>query len=253
MISVAPSQPGPPLDPVPMAPEGGVGQAAVPLPESAGGSSTGRPPETPTCLGTGSPTGSASGSPASPSTGSPASPTAPSTGSPASPTVSLPAARQDGDAKLRVDVRAILALALPLFLNSSIQAVLNLTDTWFIGRISSTAVAAIAAVHWLTLGFLLLFGGVAMGVQVFAAQAYGARRYRRAGAAAWSGIWASLLVFPAFLALAAAGPPVLSRLGLQPEVAALAVEFWRFLTDNHWCESPLRGSLRPYPKQRPGL
>jgi len=141
--------------------------------------------------------------------------------------VSLPAARQDGDAKLRVDVRAILALALPLFLNSSIQAVLNLTDTWFIGRISSTAVAAIAAVHWLTLGFLLLFGGVAMGVQVFAAQAYGARRYRRAGAAAWSGIWASLLVFPAFLALAAAGPPVLSRLGLQPEVAALAVEFWR--------------------------
>ena len=139
----------------------------------------------------------------------------------------LPASRPDGKNGVRVDVRAILALALPLFLNSSIQAVLNLTDTWFIGRISSTAVAAIAAVHWLTLGFLLLFGGVAMGVQTFAAQAYGAGRYHRAGSAAWNGIWASLLVFPAFLALAWVGPAVLSRLGLDSEVAALAAEFWR--------------------------
>src|SRR5688572_11670910 len=84
----------------------------------------------------------------------------------------LPASRQDAAGRIKVDVRAILALALPLFLNSSIQAVLNLTDTWFIGRISSTAVAAIAAIHWLILGFLLFFGGVAMAVQTFAAQAF---------------------------------------------------------------------------------
>jgi MATE family multidrug resistance protein len=143
------------------------------------------------------------------------------------PPAGLPASRPDGKAGLRVDVRAILALALPLFLNSSIQAILNLTDTWFIGRISSTAVAAIAAVHWLTLGFLMLFGGVAMGVQTFAAQAYGARRYRRAGAAAWNGIWASLLVFPAFLVLAFVGPPALAHLGLEPDVGALAAAFWQ--------------------------
>ena len=64
-------------------------------------------------------------------------------------------------------------------------------------------------------------------MQVFAAQAYGAGRYRRAGAAAWSGIWASLLVFPAFLLLAWAGPLVLFRLGLDREVMALAVEYWQ--------------------------
>ena len=124
-------------------------------------------------------------------------------------------------------MRAILALALPLFLNSSIQAVLNLTDTWFIGRISSTAVAAIAAVHWLILGFLLLFGGVAMGVQVFAAQAYGAGCFRRAGSAAWSGMWASILVFPAFIVLAFTGPALLPRLGFEPEIAALAAQYWQ--------------------------
>ena len=139
----------------------------------------------------------------------------------------LPASRRDSQGRLRVDVRAILALALPLFLNSSIQAVLNLTDTWFIGRISSTAVAAIAAVHWLILGFLLFFGGVAMGVQTFAAQAYGAGRYRRAGAAAWSGIWASLLMSPAFIFLAWAGPRLLAQFGLDEEVVALATQYWQ--------------------------
>ena len=138
----------------------------------------------------------------------------------------LPASRLDPAGRLKIDVRAILALALPLFLNSSIQAVLNLTDTWFIGRISATAVAAIAAIHWLILGFLLFFGGVAMGVQTFAAQAYGAGRYRRAGAAAWNGIWASLMMVPAFVFLAWFGPAVLSRLGLEPAVVALAVEYW---------------------------
>lgn len=139
----------------------------------------------------------------------------------------LPASRLDAAGRRRVDLPAILALALPLFLNSSIQALLNLTDTWFIGRISSTAVAAMAAVHWLILGFLLLFGGVAMGVQAFAAQAYGAGRYRRAAVAAWSGIWASVLVFPAFIVLAWAGPLVLPRLGFETEIVSLAAEYWR--------------------------
>ena len=129
---------------------------------------------------------------------------------------------------LKVDVRAILALALPLFLNSSIQAVLNLTDTWFIGRISSTAVAAMAAVHWLTLGFLLLFGGVAMGVQTFAAQAYGARALSPRGRC---GLERRL----GFAAGAAGLPPARRRRvrrcwsgsGSNREVAALAVEFWQ--------------------------
>ncbi len=124
-------------------------------------------------------------------------------------------------------MRAILALALPLFLNSSIQAVLNLTDTWFIGRISATAVAAIASVHWLVVGFLLLFGGVAMGVQTFAAQATGAGRHRRAGLSMWSGIWASLPIAPLYVALAAAGPAVLPKLGVAAEITGLAVEYWQ--------------------------
>ena len=44
----------------------------------------------------------------------------------------------------RVDYRAVMALALPLMLNSSLQAVISLTDTWFVGHISTAAMAGMA-------------------------------------------------------------------------------------------------------------
>ena len=83
----------------------------------------------------------------------------------------LPALRLDAEGGRHIDMRAVAVLALPLVLNSTVQAVLNLTDTWFIGRLSTAATAAIAAVHWLALLAIFLIGGVAMGVQTLVAQA----------------------------------------------------------------------------------
>lgn len=123
-------------------------------------------------------------------------------------------------------MRVVLALALPLFLNSSLQAILNLTDTWFISRLSPVALAAAASVHWLVLGIIMLTGGVAMAVQTFAAQAYGARRPRRASQAFWSGVWGCLMMVPVLLAVAWSGQFWLPRLGLDPEVTAYAVDYW---------------------------
>lgn len=138
----------------------------------------------------------------------------------------LPARRVDAHGRARVDARAIVALALPLFVNSSLQAVLNLTDTWFIGRISAQAVAAVGGVYWVVLGTLLLLGGVGMVVQAFAAQAYGGGRRRRASQAAWSGLWAALAMVPVFAAIAAAGRWAVPVLGMPSEVAALSLDYW---------------------------
>ena len=123
-----------------------------------------------------------------------------SAGSPGVRESALPALRLDAGGRRHIDMRAIAALALPLILNSTLQAVLNLTDTWFIGRLSTAATAAISAVHWLALLAMFLIGGVAMGVQTLVAQAYGAGRYRRTSQMVWMGLWASLLTLPAFLA-----------------------------------------------------
>jgi MATE family multidrug resistance protein len=138
----------------------------------------------------------------------------------------LPALRLDAGGRRHIDMRAVASLALPLVLNSTVQAVLNLTDTWFIGRLSTAATAAIAAVHWLALLAIFLIGGVAMGVQTLSAQAFGAGRYRRATRIAWLGLWASALSIPAFAVTVMAGPPMIRAFGLAAEVESLAIEYW---------------------------
>jgi MATE family multidrug resistance protein len=139
----------------------------------------------------------------------------------------LPAQRRDPvSGRVRVDYRAVAALALPLMLNSSLQAVISLTDTWFVGHISTTAMAGMAAVYWVVLLFLMLVGGVGLAVQTFVAQAQGSGRRARASHAAWIALWASALTVPLFAALAWSGAAIFAPFGLAPEVSAQALAFW---------------------------
>jgi len=79
----------------------------------------------------------------------------------AATTTGLPAQCTDAFGRARVDYKAIALLALPLMLNSGLQAIVSLTDTWFVGHISTSAIAAMGAVYWVVLLFLVLIGGVA--------------------------------------------------------------------------------------------
>lgn len=138
----------------------------------------------------------------------------------------LPARRIDAHGRAHVDMRAVLALALPLVANSAVQVVLNLTDVWFIGRISTEALAAVGAVHWLVIVAGLLLSGVGMAVQTLAAQAHGARRYVRAAQAVWTAMWGVLFTTPLFLAVAFSGSLILAPFGVDPQIQRLAVEYW---------------------------
>lgn len=138
----------------------------------------------------------------------------------------LPARRIDAAGKPHVDLRAILKLAAPLMATNAVQSLLNLTDLWFIGRLSTDAVAAMGAIYWILTCAVLLFGGVGLAVQTFVAQAFGSRRKAHASRALWNAWWATLAIAPLFLALAFAGPWLLHPFGLDPQVEALAVEYW---------------------------
>jgi MATE family multidrug resistance protein len=138
----------------------------------------------------------------------------------------LPARRVGSDGRARVDYRAIAALALPLMLNSSMQAVIGLTDTWFVGHLSTTAMAAMASIYWLVFFFIVLLGGIGLAVQTFVAQSEGSRRRWRAGHATWVALWGALLTAPVFAALAWCGDWLLAPFGLDDELKRLALEFW---------------------------
>jgi MATE family multidrug resistance protein len=111
-------------------------------------------------------------------------------------------------------------------MTNAVQAMLNLTDLWFIGRLSTDALAAMSAIYWIVSCLILLLGGVGLAVQTFVAQAYGSRRRARAARALWSALWSSLALSPVFLALAYAGPWILGPFHLDPHVESLALEFW---------------------------
>ncbi|MEO8627101.1 MAG: MATE family efflux transporter [Betaproteobacteria bacterium] len=138
----------------------------------------------------------------------------------------LPALKLDAAGERKIDYRVVLALAAPLFLNSGIQSVLNLTDTWFLGHISTNATAAVGSVYWFLIVFILLFGGVGMAVQTLVAQSYGAGDRLRAARSTWAGMWSALLVAPLFLIVAVSGRYLMAPFHLAPDMQALALEFW---------------------------
>src|SRR5271168_778123 len=138
----------------------------------------------------------------------------------------LPAQRIDAAGRAHVDQRAVLALALPLMANSAVQIVLNLTDMWFMGRISTKALAAVGAVQWLIMVAVLVLGGAGTAVQTLVAQHFGARRYSRAGEAAWTALWGMACAAPLFVLVGAARHLILAPFGFDAEIERLAAAFW---------------------------
>jgi MATE family multidrug resistance protein len=138
----------------------------------------------------------------------------------------LPAQRFDAAGRPHVDLRAIFRLAAPLMATNAVQALLNLTDLWFIGRLSTDALAAMSSIYWIVTCAILLFGGVGLAVQTFVAQAFGSRRGAHASRALWNAVWASFAMIPALLGLAWAGPYLLKPVGLPAQVEQLALEYW---------------------------
>jgi MATE family multidrug resistance protein len=97
---------------------------------------------------------------------------------------------------------------------------------WFMGRVSTKALAAVGAVQWLVFVAVLVLGGAGTAVQTLVAQYYGARRYRRAGQAVWIALWAMACATPLFVLVGAARHLILAPFGFDPEVERLASAFW---------------------------
>jgi MATE family, multidrug efflux pump len=138
----------------------------------------------------------------------------------------LPALAHDALGRRRVDYRAVGALAAPLFVNAGVQAVLNLTDTWFLGRISADATAAVGAVYWFVILLVLVLGGVGIATQTLVAQAYGAGNRYGASEVAWGGLWVTLLMAPLFLLAGLSGGWLLAPFDLARNLESLALAYW---------------------------
>lgn len=140
--------------------------------------------------------------------------------------MNVPARRVDAAGRVHVDLRVIIALALPLVANSAVQMVLNLTDVWFVGRISTRALAAVSSVHWLAIAVVMVLSGIGIAVQTIAAQSFGAGRRARASQSTWIALWGVLLAVPLFLGAGFGGLALISHFGLPADIETMAGQFW---------------------------
>jgi putative MATE family efflux protein len=99
-------------------------------------------------------------------------------------------------------IRRAWGIAWPLMVADSIDAVLWVTDTFFVSRLGDTAIAAVGLAGYLSWLFFIGSTAFLMGTLVLASQAYGAGEYDKASRAASESLTANML---AGLAAAALG------------------------------------------------
>lgn len=138
----------------------------------------------------------------------------------------LPVLRLTSQGERQIDWSALMGLIIPMFFITSLQMVLNLTDTWFVGRLSTLALSAVGASYYLVMMVFLFLGGVGLGIQTLVAQAEGAKQSELALHWVWCGLWTALATTPLFLWIAQDGAVILKVLHLPSDVTQLAVNYW---------------------------
>lgn len=124
------------------------------------------------------------------------------------------------------ELRATLALALPMIVAQVSQMLIGITDSAFIGRVGTAELAAAAFTHGIWGMFYIVGLGLLLPVGVYTARDHGARN--AAGCAAWlnHGRVLALAAGALGFGLLAAIATQLHRFGQPPEVVAVMKPFF---------------------------
>ncbi len=125
--------------------------------------------------------------------------------------------------------RDVLAIALPLVVQTAFWSVMWFIDRMFLTWYSADAMAAslpAGMLHWTMIG---LPQGVAAFANTFVAQYYGAGRHERIGIAVNQGIWFGWVVTPLFFLSIPLAPLLLAHAGATPAIVHQEVLYFQTL------------------------
>ena len=130
--------------------------------------------------------------------------------------------------------RALWRLALPIMIGMSVQTVYMLADMYFVGQVSSEALAALAFnMPVVFLGIGIVFG-LGSGVTSVIARYIGARDKRLADSAAEHSVALGVVISAAFTLIAYwKGREFLALLGVPDHLMALAWGYFRILAGGY--------------------
>ncbi|MCI0360770.1 MAG: MATE family efflux transporter [Planctomycetaceae bacterium] len=125
--------------------------------------------------------------------------------------------------------REVLAIALPLVVQTCFWSIMWFVDRLYLSWHSPEATAAAlpgGMFHWL---LICLPMGIASYINTFVAQYYGAGRPKRIGLAVNQGIWFGWATVPLFLLAIPLAPWLFSRFAYEPEVRPLVQIYFQVL------------------------
>ncbi|MCP4589752.1 MAG: MATE family efflux transporter [bacterium] len=125
------------------------------------------------------------------------------------------------------DLRAVLAMAVPLVITTSTRMVMDVSDYVMISFVGSDAQAAMLPAQLTIFTYIVLGFGILSLVNTLAAQSFGRKRYADCSAYAWQGLHLAL-----FFAVVGCGlwpilPWLVQTMGHEPAVQALELGYTR--------------------------
>lgn len=123
----------------------------------------------------------------------------------------------------------VLALAVPLVISTSSWTLMHFIDRLFLLWHSETELAAALPAGMLSFAVESFFLGIAMYVNTFVAQYYGADRPERIGLAVWQGVALALVATPLMLLMIPAAPAVFAAIGHESVVQRHEVVYFQVL------------------------
>ena len=128
----------------------------------------------------------------------------------------------------RSRLRAIADQAIPIIGGMASQNVMNLVDTWMIGGLGRSSLAAVGIASFANFLSLAFLTGLGAGVQAMAARRLGEGRKDDTAAPLHGGLFISIaLGLPISILLAMAAPRLFPLLVRDPEVVAIAVPYFQ--------------------------
>ncbi len=139
---------------------------------------------------------------------------------------------------LRRDLRPTLRIALPLVLAEIGWMSMSVVDTIMVGRLSNAAVAIGAASLGSGLYYTIgIFGsGLLLGLDTLVSQAFGRADLPDARHSLFNSLVMALMLAPVLMIVVSFWPPVMTRLGVKPEIVAAMQPFLAAL---NWGTLPL--------------
>lgn len=132
--------------------------------------------------------------------------------------------RHEATSDARSEARVILRLAAPVAVAQVGQLSMGLVDTWFVGQLGPTELAAVALGDALYFSFAVLAMGIIQALDPLVSQAFGARDAARCATAWRAGLRLSLLLTLPLCAVLVAIPWALRALGSQDPGVVQALE-----------------------------